>query len=1325
MNAPLPESIRRALETVSLDDKYALETGRAFMSGVQALVRLPMLQRQRDAAAGLNTAGFVSGYRGSPLGGYDQALWSAKKHLAAQNIVFQPGVNEELAATAVWGTQQLDLYPQSKKFDGVFGLWYGKGPGVDRCSDVFKHANMAGTAKHGGVIAVAGDDHIAKSSTAAHQSDHIFKACGLPVFFPASAQEILDLGLHAFAMSRFSGVWAAMKTIQEIVESSASVSVDADRVNIVLPEDFAMPPGGLHIRWPDAPLEQEARLMEHKWYAALAYVRANKLNHTVIDSPNARLGLIASGKSYNDTRQALHDLGLDDATCRRVGIRLHKVSVVWPLEASITREFATGLQEILVIEEKRQVIEYQLKEELYNWRPDVRPNVLGKFDEREIDIERDGPFGGHGGEWSQPSPSGNWLLRAKADLTPAIIARAIGKRLLKLANPGGLDGDTRTHIEARLALIDAKEKSLAAMKVSTGERAPWFCSGCPHNTSTKVPEGSRAVAGIGCHYMAVWMDRSTVTFSQMGGEGVSWVGQAPFTTDKHVFANLGDGTYYHSGLLAVRQAIAAGVNITYKILFNDAVAMTGGQPVDGSLGVAQMTRELEAEGARKIVVVTDEPEKYSASAFGKGKAKGQAAKPLTPTLSPEGRGGHTTAKSSAALLPFPLGEGWGESRRGLAPGVTVHHRDELDDVQRQLREIPGCTILIYDQTCATEKRRRRKRGTLETPAETVVINELVCEGCGDCSVQSNCLSVEPVETPFGRKRRINQSSCNKDYSCLKGFCPSFVTVTGGALRKPKKEAARDPFQGPALPEPVLPAALSDSGQDRAWGILVAGIGGTGVITIGQLLGMAAHLEGKGIVTQDAGGLAQKGGATWSHIQIANRPEAIFCTKVGTAEADLVIACDPIVAAKKDTLAVMREGRTHVALNTHGMPTAAFVSDPDWQFKGGQCESVIEQAAGGAAQVGKIDADRLATGLLGDAIYTNPLMLGDAWQRGWVPLGKASLMRAMELNGVQVANNKAAFEWGRRAAHDPAAVEGLTATAQVIRFVKKPGLDEVIAQRVEFLTAYQNAAYAEEYVAFVEKVRHAEAAALTPTLSQRERGQYRSAPEGRQHKSLSETAVLESLPRTQASSSPPLPPGEGRGEGNAARRSFPLTEAVARYLFKLMAYKDEYEVARLHTDTGFADKLAAQFDGDITLHYHLAPPLLGKKNARGEPVKQKFGPWMRSAFCVLAQLKGLRGTAFDVFGRTEERRTERALVGDYRASIDELLATLNAGNVSLAAEIARIPEEIRGYGHVKARHLAAARPKWERLMAQWRAAAQKGRAIAPLPSAESLGEGPAM
>ena len=1182
MNAPLPESVRKALETVTLDDKYKLEAGRAFMSGVQALVRLPMLQRQRDARAGLNTGGFISGYRGSPLGGYDQALWSARAHLADNHIVFQPGVNEELGATAVWGTQQLDLYPQARKFDGVFGIWYGKGPGVDRCSDVFKHANMAGTARHGGVIAIAGDDHVSKSSTAAHQSDHIFKACGLPVFFPSNVQDILDMGLHAFAMSRFSGVWSGMKTIQEVVESSASVSVDPDRVQIVLPQDFVMPAGGVHIRWPDAPLEQEARLMDYKWYAALAYVRANRLNHNVIEGPNDRFGIIASGKAFNDTRQALSDLGLDDDTCRRIGVRLHKVNVVWPLEATITRDFAQGLQEILVVEEKRQVIEYQLKEQLYNWRADVRPNVLGKFDE---------PEGTAGGEWSMPNPSENWLLRAKADLTPAIIAKAIAKRLKKL----GVGPDIEARMDGRLEVLRARERQLAELKTDTGERAPWFCSGCPHNTSTRVPEGSRAMAGIGCHFMSVWMDRSTSTFSQMGGEGAAWVGQSPFSKDAHVFANLGDGTYFHSGILAIRQAIAAGVNITYKVLYNDAVAMTGGQQVgerpEGH-SVLQIMKSLVSEGVAKLVIVTDEPAKYA---------------------------GVT-----------------------LEAGVTVHHRDELDAIQRQLREVKGTTVIIYDQTCATEKRRRRKRGKMVDPDKRVVINELVCEGCGDCSVQSNCLSVEPLETEFGRKRRINQNTCNKDYSCVKGFCPSFVTIEGGQMRKPLKAAGverRDALSGlPPVPEPELPAAT------KAWGIVVGGVGGTGVITIGSLLGMAAHLEGKGVVTQDAGGLAQKGGATWSHIQIADHVDAIHTTKVDTAQADLVIACDSIVGASRYTLTVMQQGRTYVALNTHGTPTAAFVKNTEWQFPGASCEAAV-RASVGDGLVGAFDAEQVAVQMLGDSIYTNPLLLGYAWQQGRVPVGHAALMRAIELNAVQVDNNKAAFEWGRRCAHDLAAVQSLFKARAVIQFVKKPTLAELVATRVEFLTGYQDAAYAARYKAFVDKVQAAES-----------------------------------------------------GCGGTQ-----LSEAVARYLFKLMAVKDEYEVARLHTDPAFVARIDGLFEGDYKIVHHLAPPLMAKKNDKGELVKQAFGPWMRRALVLLARMKGLRGSALDPFGRTDERKMERALIAEYQACIDELLATLNADNRALAAEIARIPEEIRGYGHVKARHLEAARTKWEALMKRWRSA----------------------
>jgi indolepyruvate ferredoxin oxidoreductase len=1181
MNAPLPEHIRKALETVTLDDKYSLDYGRAFMSGVQALVKLPMLQRLRDSLHGKNTAGFISGYRGSPLGGYDQALWKASSYLKAQNIVFQPGVNEELAATALWGTQQLGFSPQgTNKFDGVFGIWYGKGPGVDRCSDVFKHANMAGTTEFGGVIAVAGDDHVSKSSTAAHQSDHIFKACGLPVFFPATVQEILDLGIHAFAMSRFSGVWSGMKTIQEIVESSATTFIDPERVQIKIPTDFEMPPGGLHIRWPDHALEQEARLFDYKWYAALAYIRANRLNYNVIEGPNDRFGLIASGKAYNDTRQALIDLGLDDATCRQLGIRLHKVGVVWPLEAQITREFATGLREILVIEEKRQVIEYQLKEELYNWRADVRPHVLGKFNEVEGDYS--------GGEWSNSNPTANKLLRANADLSPAIIARAIAQRLKKM----GVDGDMAARIDRQLAILQAKEQAMQVVEVK-GDRAPWFCSGCPHNTSTKVPEGSRAMAGIGCHFMATWMDRSTVGFTQMGGEGVPWVGQQPFTTDQHIFANLGDGTYFHSGLLAIRQSIASGVNITYKVLYNDAVAMTGGQQVgerpEGH-SVIQIAHSLVAEGVVKLVVVTDEPEKYA-----------------------------------VAKLPA---------------GIEVFHRDELDRIQREFREIKGATVIIYDQTCATEKRRRRKRGTMVDPAKRVVINELVCEGCGDCGVQSNCLSVEPLETEFGRKRTINQSTCNKDMSCVNGFCPSFVTVEGGQLKKKAKDKTISPFDLGALPEPLIPSAASAPG--KVWGIVVAGVGGTGVITIGQLLGTAAHLEGKGIVTQDAGGLAQKGGATWSHVLIADDMDAIRTTRVSMAGADLILGCDPIVTAGKETVMRMLEGRTHVALNSHSTPTAAFVTNANWVNPAEACTAEVVKAVG-VDGVGIFDADAASTRLLGDSIFTNPMMLGYAWQKGWIPLGYASLMRAVELNGVAVDRNKAAFEWGRRAAHDWAEVQKLLAPAQVIEFKKRETLDNMVGRRVEFLTAYQNAAYADTYRSFVEQVKAAEAPLGKTTLS----------------------------------------------------------ESVARYLFKLMAYKDEYEVARLHTDTSFHDRIATQFEGDYKLNFHLAPPLLAKTNAKGELQKQKFGPYMLTGFRLLARLKGLRGTALDVFGRSEERQTERALITEYRDAITLVLASLNAQNHDLAVDIACLPDQIKGYGHVKARHLAAVRPKWAALMQQWR------------------------
>ncbi|CAB3762162.1 indolepyruvate ferredoxin oxidoreductase family protein [Paraburkholderia solisilvae] len=1209
MNAPLDAgqraSLEAALSSVTLDDKYTLERGRAYMSGIQALVRLPMLQQERDKAAGLNTAGFISGYRGSPLGGLDLSLWKAKKHLAAHQIVFQPGVNEDLAATAVWGTQQVNLYP-SAKYDGVFSMWYGKGPGVDRSGDVLKHGNSAGSSRHGGVLVLAGDDHAAKSSTLAHQSEHLFKACGLPVLFPSNVQEYLDFGLHGWAMSRYSGLWVAMKCVTDVVESSASVDIDPHRTQIILPTDFAMPEGGLNIRWPDSPLVQEARLLDYKWYAGLAYVRANKLDRIEIDSPHARFGIMTGGKAYLDVRQALCDLGLDDETCSRIGIRLYKVGCVWPLEAQGAHLFARGLQEILVVEEKRQILEYAIKEELYNWPDAQRPRVFGKFDEKD----------GAGGEWSVPM--GNWLLPAHYELSPAIIAKAIATRLDKFDLPS----DVRARIAARIAVIDAKEKALARPRVEA-ERKPWFCSGCPHNTSTNVPEGSRAMAGIGCHYMTVWMDRSTSTFSQMGGEGVAWVGQAPFTNDKHVFANLGDGTYFHSGLLAIRAAIASKANITYKILYNDAVAMTGGQPVDGTLSVPQITHQLAAEGAKKIVIVTDEPDKY------------------TPNV-------------------------------GLAPGISVYHRDLLDDVQRELRDIEGTTVLIYDQTCATEKRRRRKRDAYPDPAKRVVINEAVCEGCGDCSVQSNCLSVEPLETEYGTKRQINQSTCNKDYSCLKGFCPSFVTVEGGQLRKPVATGVASDAM-PPVPEPNVPAI------GQPYGVLVTGVGGTGVVTIGALLGMAAHLESKGVTVLDITGLAQKGGAVMSHVQIANRPDDIHATRIAMGEADLVIGCDAIVTASDECVSRMQAGRTHVVLNSAPTPTAAFIKNPDWRFPGASTDADV-RAAAGDDRVSAVDANRFAVALLGDAIYTNPFVLGYAWQRGWLPLTYASLERAIELNAVQVEKNLAAFEWGRRAAHDLATVRRLaesngrtpdtdTAGSKIVSLHTPKALDTLIDKRVKYLAAYQNDAYAARYRKLVDEVRAAETAL---------------DPEGTQ---------------------------------------LALTEAVAKNLHKLMAYKDEYEVARLYTDPAFIEKVKANFEGDWKLKVHLAPPALSKKDAHGHLVKKQYGPWMLSAMHVLAKLRFLRGTALDVFGKTDERRTERALIVEYEALVRELIdgfnsglnsgpnTGLNAERRALAVELANLPDGIRGYGHVKENNLKGVRTKWSQLLAKWRAPAGQTRHVA--------------
>jgi len=1137
-----------ALRSVALDDKYTVTDGRIFITGTQALVRLPIMQHLRDLSVGLNTACYISGYRGSPLGAYDQQLWAAGNHLKDHNIVFQSGVNEDIAATAIWGTQQAGLHGKPK-YAGVFGIWYGKGPGVDRTGDVFRHGNLAGTHPRGGVLVLMGDDHTSESSTTAHQSEYALVDAMIPILNPAGVQELLDYGLIGWALSRYSGCWVGLKSMKDTIDASATVDVSPERVQIVTPTDFKMPEGGVHIRYPDQPLQQEERLHKVKIEAVLAFARANKLDKVVVDSPDAKIGIVTCGKSYMDVRQALQYLGIDDAEASRLGLRVYKVAMTWPLEPTGLQQFAQGLDKIIVVEEKRGLIEGQIKEVLYN--AESAPQVVGKRDEL-----------------------GKELFQSNAALHPNEIAIAIGRRLLELnSNPQLAE---RLAQQEKLANRDPDKPAM--------ERTPYFCSGCPHNTGTRVPDGSVALSGIGCHFMAQWMDRRTTGYTQMGGEGASWMGEAPFVDTEHVFQNIGDGTYYHSGLLAMRAAVASGVNMTYKVLFNDAVAMTGGQQVDGPMSVPQITQQIAAEGARKVVVVTDEPDKYG-------------------------------------------------SNPGFADGVEIYHRDDYEKVQKEIREISGITAIVYDQTCGAEKRRRRKRNLFPDPPKRVVINDLVCEGCGDCGEKSNCVSVTPLETEFGRKRTIDQSSCNKDFSCVKGFCPSFVTVHGGELKKGKSAPVGKNVDTlfPAVPEPKLPTL------DQAYGILVNGIGGTGVVTIGAIVGMAAHLEGKAFGALDMAGLAQKGGAVWSHLQIADKLEDIRTVRLGSGGANAMVGCDFVTSASEKSMEMVRAGETRAVVNLHQQMTGEFTRDTNMQFPKSSLEKTIARGVG-EDNVQFVEATRIATALLGNSIATNMFMLGMAFQKGLIPVGSEAINKAVELNGTAVKMNQAAFLWGRRAAVDLAAVERLIGPkAEVEKSTSmSQNLDETIERRVEFLTGYQDAAYARRYISLVEKVRDAEA--------------------------------------------------KIRGHGG-------LSEAVARYYFKLLAYKDEYEVARLYTDGSFKKKVASMFEGDYKLRFHLAPPLLAKRHSEtGELVKSEYRSWMLGAFGILAKFKFLRGGRFDVFGYTRERRMERQLISDYENMIGELLATLSSENHALAVRIASIPEEVRGFGHVKERSIELAKMK---------------------------------
>jgi indolepyruvate ferredoxin oxidoreductase len=1136
------------LNRYSLTDRYTRESGRVFLTGTQALVRILIDQRDRDIADGINSAGFVSGYRGSPLGGVDLELWRAQHALKARRIEFLPAINEDLAATAVLGSQQVET-DSRREVDGVFGLWYGKGPGVDRSGDALKHGNAYGSSPHGGVLVVAGDDHGCVSSSMPHQSDVAFMAWFMPTLNPASVAEYLGFGEYGYALSRFSGMWVGFKAISETVESSASVELAARR-RFVRPE-IAMPPGGLHYRWPDLPGPQIEQRLEFKKNAALAFAAANPIDRRIYDIADASYGIVTTGKGHLDLMEALQLIGLTEAECRRLGIDIYKVGMVWPLAHHDALEFVREKREILVIEEKRGIIESQFKEYFYDYPGHKPERMVGKNDEN-----------------NQP------LVPWVGELSPRLLAPIIARRLDAIFP--GLD------LRARAARLTPQ--TAGVIEVSGATRTPYFCSGCPHNTSTKVPAGSQALAGIGCHFMASWIDRDTSSLIQMGGEGVNWVASSRFTGGHHVFQNLGEGTYFHSGSMAIRQAVAAKTNITYKILFNDAVAMTGGQPVDGPISVEGIAHEVRANGVARIAVVSDQPENFDAHDFPKQ--------------------------------------------------VSFHPRADLDTVQRELRDIAGVTVLIYAQACATEKRRRRKRGQLADPPKFAYINDLVCEGCGDCSVESNCLSVEPKETPFGRKRQINLSSCNKDFSCLNGFCPSFVTVEGARRAKKKGSDIDLVARADALAEPE-PVELK-----TPFNLLVTGVGGTGVITVGALVTMAAHLEDKGASVLDFTGFAQKFGPVLSFIRLAEKPADIHQVRIDQGAADALIGCDIVVSSSAKASSAYGPAMRAV-INLAEMPTGDIVRHRDADLAATARLQAIARLIG-SDNIRSFDANRISDALFGDTVYANVIMLGAAWQRGLVPVSNAALMRAIELNGVAVEQNKRAFACGRLAVAEPAFIPSQLKPAPV-----DENLDQIMARRADFLTAYQNRDYAERYCAIVRRVAAAEARAI---------------------------------------------PGSQR---------FAL--AVARSLFKLMSYKDEYEVARLHSKTGLREQLQREFEGDFTINYHLAPPILSRaKDARGRPLKRQFGPWIEPLFRLLARLKMLRATPFDVFGYSAERRMERDLIPWYEGLVAELLPRLQAATLDRLVEIAALPMDIRGYGPVKQAAVETVKAKVPRL----RAAAMK-------------------
>lgn len=1132
-------------QDITLKDRYDLSKHQVLLNGTQALVRLMLMQRDRDRQAGLNTGGYVSGYRGSPLGAVDFQMQRAEKELTAADVVFEEGLNEDLAATAIWGTQQAELRGEGNH-DGVFGFWYGKGPGVDRTGDVFRHANMAGTSKNGGVIACLGDDHTGESSTTLHQSEWALVDAMMPILSPAGVQEILDYGLIGYELSRYCGCWVGLKAMKDTIEVTSVVDTNPDRIKLVRPTDFDMPAGGLNIKLVDDRIQQEARLQDHKRFAAEAFGHANKLDKRVFGKPGAKIGIVAAGKNWLDLQHALDLLGIDAGEAERLGITTYKVAMTWPLDMKGFNEWADGLDLIVVVEEKRKLLEVQVKEAIFDDRQGRR--VYGWKNDR-----------------------GEELFPTRFALEPVMIAQKLGKIFEE-------EGWATEGVIKGLARLDDAQRNDNAKEIAM--RLPYFCSGCPHNSSTKVPEGSHAYAGIGCHFMVQWMDRSTLGFTHMGGEGANWIGESHFSKRDHVFQNLGDGTYNHSGIQAIRAALSAGTTMTYKILFNDAVAMTGGQHNEGGLDAYRIAHEIKAMGVKNIAVVYD-------------------------------------PKEDVVLSKFPA-------------GVETHTRENYMEVQEKFREHNGVSVIIYVQTCAAEKRRRRKRGLFPDPDKRVFINPEVCEGCGDCGVQSNCVSIVPLETEFGRKRAIDQSSCNKDFSCVNGFCPSFVTVSGGKIRKAEAKS----IDLPDLPNPTLPKIYG------TYNFVITGVGGTGVVTVGAVLAMAAHLDGKGAGMMEMAGLAQKGGAVHIHCRLAENPDDISAIRVAVGEADAVIGGDLVVSAGAKTLGLMTQGRTGAVVNNHQIITGDFTRNTEFSLPADRLELAL-QARLGEASVAFLNSSELCKQLLGDSIYSNMMMLGAAWQRGLVPLSRKSLLRAIELNGAGVEGNNRAFDLGRWAVENPdAAHEMLRNTDNET----SSSLSEQIEHRANHLSAYQNDSLAQKYLTLVNNC---------PTE---------------------------------------------------------LKEAVAKGYHKVLSYKDEYEVARLHATT-IEDFIAREFDGNTRLSFHLAPPILAKKGHDGRPRKREFGPWVFQVFKLLAGLKGLRGTALDPFGYSAERKMERALIAQYEKDMALLLGSVAKGTADLAKQIAELPLEIKGFGPIKQDSVAAYEKRREALLTAFNAGGKPAKQAA--------------